>query len=141
MRELLKRSFSTTSAPEASWAALIDAEGWPSWATHIRRVELNPAGPVGPSTRAVIVLTNRTKARVAVTEFDPGRSFCWEGRFLWLGLSYDHVVQPTDHGGSKITFVVGGAGPGISIVGPVFARIYAGNLDRAIPNLQAELNA
>lgn len=141
MRPLLTRTFTVTASPQASWDALIHAEAWPAWAHHIRRVELTPAGPVGAATNAVIVLTNRTKARVAVTELEAGRRFRWDGRFLWLGLGYDHVVEPLADGGSRITFTVAGDGPGVASIGRLFARIYARNLDRAIPNLRSQLDS
>ncbi len=39
----------------------------------------------------------------------------------------------------RITFTVEGAGVGVSIVGRLSADVYARNLDRAIPRLQALL--
>lgn len=138
MRQLLERSFPVEASPETSWATLIDARTWPNWAHHMSRVDLTPPGTVDPGTSAVLVLTNRTKARVAVTAFEPGRRFRWEGRFLWLELGYDHAIEPAD-GGSTITFTVDGDGVGITSLGRLFARIYARNLDRAIPQLQAQL--
>ena len=61
-----------------------------------------------------------------------------EGRFLWLELGYDHTIEPTDDG-TRITFAVDGDGVGIASLGRLFAHIYARNLDRAIPRLQAQL--
>jgi hypothetical protein len=40
-----------------------------------------------------------------------------------------------------ITFTVDAAGPGVNMLGPLFAGIYARNLDRAIPRLQALLRS
>jgi hypothetical protein len=41
----------------------------------------------------------------------------------------------------RITFTVDGAGVGSTTIGPLFASIYARNLDRAIPRLQALLRS
>lgn len=82
MRQMLSRSFEVQAPPDASWTTLIDAEAWPSWARHLSRVDLTPPGTVDLDTSAVLVLTNRTKARVVVTDFRPGRRFRWEGRFM-----------------------------------------------------------
>ncbi len=41
----------------------------------------------------------------------------------------------------SITFTVEGAGIGVDTIGRLFASIYARNLDRAIPRLQALLRA
>lgn len=75
MHRMLERSFYVAAAPAVVWRALIDAADWPTWATHLRRVEVTPRGPVGPSSTARLHLTNGTSATVAVTEFDDGRRF------------------------------------------------------------------
>jgi hypothetical protein len=86
-------------------------------------------------------LTNHTRASVRVTEFQAGRRFRWEGSFLWLGLGYDHLVTTDELGQVTITFTVDAAGLGVNVIGPLFAGIYARNLDRAIPQLQALLQS
>jgi hypothetical protein len=86
-------------------------------------------------------LRNRTKASVHVSEFEDGRRFRWEGSFLWMGLGYDHLVTTDEAGRVGITFIVEGAGVGVDTIGPLFASIYARNLDRAIPRLQALLGS
>lgn len=138
MRRMLERSFDVQANATAAWRVLVDATDWPTWAPHLRRVEVTPPGPVGPSSAATLRLTNFTSARVAVTEFEDRRRFRWEGSFLWLDLGYDHVVETLGRG-SRITFSVDGRGRGINSLGRLFARLYARNLDRAIPRLQARL--
>jgi Polyketide cyclase / dehydrase and lipid transport len=141
VRRLLERSFLVEASAERAWAELVAAEGWPRWARHLRRVELLPPGPVGPASRARLVLRNRTTATVRVTEFEDGRRFRWEGSFLWLGLGYDHLVTAEATGRARITFTVDGAGLGVTTLGRLLASIYARQLDRAIPGLQALLQA
>ncbi len=141
MKRLLERTFPVATTPEAAWTTVADASAWPTWAGHLRRVDLTPTGLVTPTTEAKLTLSNRTTATVAVTEFDPGRHFRWEGRFLWLALGYDHTIEPTEDGTARITFAVDGDGFGVSTLGRLFAAIYARNLDRAIPRLQAQLEA
>lgn len=139
MRTLLTRRFTVDAAPSVAWQHLADAEQWPTWARHLRSVELTPRGPVGAHTHAVLTLTNRTRAKVVVTEFVDGRRFRWDGTLLWLRLGYDHRIDAGDPHGSEITFSVFGDGLGVSSIGRLFARIYARNLDRAILRLQHEL--
>jgi Polyketide cyclase / dehydrase and lipid transport len=141
MKRLLERTFVVEAAAERAWAELLAAEQWPTWARHLRRVQVTPPGPVGPASSATLRLTNRTRATVRVTEFEDGRRFRWEGSFLWLGLGYDHLVTTDEEGRVAITFTVEGAGAGVSTIGPLFAAIYARNLDRAIPRLQARLRS
>lgn len=139
MRTLLTRTFAVDAAPTVAWQHMIDAERWPSWAHHLRKVEVTPRGPVVADTHAVLTLTNRTRATVIVTDFVDGHRFRWDGRFLWLRLGYEHCVEPRDTDGAQITLTVLGDGFAISTLGRLFARIYARNLDRAIPRLQREL--
>ena len=137
MKRLLERTFAVEAAAERAWAELVAAEQWPKWARHLRSVQVTPPGPVGPASSATLKLTNHTTATVKVTEFQEGRRFRWEGSFLWLSLGYDHLVTTDDTGRVTITFTVDAAGPGVTTIGPLFASIYARNLDRAIPRLQA----
>jgi hypothetical protein len=141
MQRLLERTFPVEASPDRAWAELVAAEGWPRWAGHLRRVEVSPPGPVGPGSRARLRLTNRTTAKVRVTEFEEGRRFRWDGSFLWMGLGYDHRLATDDRGRVTITFSVDGAGVGVNTIGRLFTSVYARNLDRAIPRLQALLRS
>jgi hypothetical protein len=141
MKRLLERTFPVEAAAERTWAELIAAEQWPRWAPHLRSVQVTPPGPVGPGSSATLRLKNRTRASVRVTEFEDGRRFRWEGSFLWMDLGYDHVVTTDDTGRVSITFTVEGGGVGVNTIGSLFASIYARQLDRAIPRLQALLRA
>jgi hypothetical protein len=141
MKRLLERAFVVEAAAEGAWAELLAAEQWPRWARHLRSVQVAPPGPVGPGSSATLKLTNHTTATARVTEFQDGRRFRWEGSFLWLGLGYDHLVTTHDTGRVSITFTVEGAGVGVNTIGRLFAGIYARNLDRAIPRLQALLRS
>jgi hypothetical protein len=141
MKRLLERTFVVEAATERAWAELLAAEQWPKWAQHLGSVQVTPPGPVGPGSSATLRLKNRTKASVRVTEFEDGRRFRWEGSFLWMDLGYDHVVTTDDTGRVSITFTVEGAGVGVNTIGPLFASIYARQLDRAIPRLQVLLRA
>jgi Polyketide cyclase / dehydrase and lipid transport len=141
MRRLLERTFDVEAPAERAWAELVAAEQWPRWARHLASVQVTPPGPVGPASRATLRLTNHTTASMRVTEFQDGRRFRWEGSFLWLGLGYDHLVTTDEAGRVQITFTVEGAGVGVSTIGRLFAGVYARNLDRAIPRLQALLRS
>jgi hypothetical protein len=141
MKRLLERTFDVEAAAERAWAELVAAERWPRWARHLASVQVTPPGPVGPGSGATLKLTNHTKATVRVTEFQDGRRFRWEGSFLWMGLGYDHLVTTDETGGVHITLTVEGAGVGVDTIGRLLAGVYARNLDRAIPRLQALLRS
>jgi Polyketide cyclase / dehydrase and lipid transport len=141
MKRLLERTFAVEATAERAWAELVAAEQWPRWALHLRSVEVTPPGPVRPGSSAILKLANRTRVTMRVSEFQDGRRFRWEGAFLWLGLGYDHVVATDAAGRVSITFTVEGAGVGVDSIGRLLAGVYARNLDRAIPRLQARLQS
>jgi hypothetical protein len=57
------------------------------------------------------------------------------------GARLDHLVTTDEMGRVAITFTVEGAGLGVNTIGRLFARVYARNLDLAIPRLQALLRS
>lgn len=124
---------------EAAWDHLAKVESWPSWARHIKRVELTPPGPLTPRSEGKIHLTNGVRSTFRMEELDPGVSWKWAGPFLWLTVHYDHRFRSLGPNESEVTFSLDGEGPGAGIFGRLFAAIYARNLDRAIPRLVQEL--
>lgn len=136
---LLERRFTAKVTVEHAWAHLAQVEKWPSWARHIRRIELRPQGPLGRDSEGTIHLTNGIRSTFRMREFNVGRSWKWVGPFLWINVHYDHQFKRIGPEESEIGFVLDGAGYGAGLFGRLFAAIYARNLDRAIPNLIKEL--
>ena len=141
MRRLLERRFRAEVGVDAAWRHLARVEAWPSWARHIKKVVLDPPGRLGPDSSGTIHLRGGPRSTFRMVELVPGSSWRWVGPFLWLTVSYDHRFRAVGERETELTFVVDAEGPGVGLLGPLFARIYARNLDRAIPNLVAELEA
>jgi hypothetical protein len=141
MVTLLKREFTVNLPRERAWDHLARIEEWPSWAQHIRKIELQPPGELGPKSTGLLHLTNGMKPAFRVTEFNPPRNWKWDGVFLWLTVLYDHQFEALDAEHTRLIFIVQAKGFGASILGPIFARIYRRSLDQAIPRLIREMNA
>ncbi len=133
---LIQREFVVEAPLEAAWRHLAQVEKWPSWAKHIRRVELSPQGELTPNSRGRFRLTNGIKSEFRMTEWDPPRKWKWVGPFLWLTVHYNHLFEAVNQGHTKMTWIVGVEGFGAAVLGRLFAAIYNRNLNRAIPNLQ-----
>ena len=58
-----------------------------------------------------------------------------------VGPGSSATLKLTNHTRATVTFTVDAVGLGVNMIGPLFAGIYAHNLDRAIPRLQALLQA
>ena len=141
MVTLLQREFTVGISLQRAWAHLARVEHWPSWAHHIKKIELHPPGELGTESTGVIHLTNGMKPAFRMTEFNPPRNWKWVGPFLWLTVIYDHRFEELDAEHTRLTWIVQATGFGAGILGRLFARIYRGNLERAIPLLIAEMNA
>jgi hypothetical protein len=74
-----------------------------------------------------------------MVEFEPLRHWKWTGNFLGLRVEYDHVFIETEPQLTTIRIVVDAEGWSLPLIGPVFGRIYKGNLDRAVPLLVREI--
>jgi hypothetical protein len=141
MVTLIQREFTVGISSQRAWDHLARVEQWPSWAPHIKQVEVHPPGEIGRQSAGVIHLTNGLKPVFRVTEFNPPRNWKWVGAFLWLTVIYDHVFEPLDSEHTKLIFIIEAKGFGASILGRLFAWIYRRNLERAIPLLVAEMEA
>ena len=136
---LLERRFTVKVPLEKAWAHLERVEQWPSWARHIRRIDLQPQGLLGLESKGTIRLTNGVRSTFQMAELNPGKNWQWVGPFLWITIHYDHRFKRLGSEESEIVFVLDGEGFGVGVFGRLFAAIYARNLDRAIPNLIEEL--
>jgi hypothetical protein len=141
MVTLIYRDFTVGVPLQMAWDHLARIEQWPSWAPHIKQIELHPPGEVGPQSSGVIHLTNGMKPVFRVTEFDPPGNWKWVGGFLWCTVTYDHQFEPLDADHTKLIFIVEAKGFCASVLGRLFAWIYRRNLERAIPLLIAEMEA
>jgi len=148
MIQLLRREFTVDLPIEQAWQHLARVEQWPSWARHIKRVEVQPPGELGPTSTGRLHLDNPVKsgwpgssAVFRVTEFNPYRNWKWVAGFLWLTCHYDHLFEELSPTQTKLTWVIDASGFGKSVIGRLFARIYRKSLDRAIPLLVEQMNA
>ena len=148
MITLLRREFTVELPLKRAWQHLARVEQWPSWAKHIKQVELRPPGEFGQGSTGRLHLNNGVKtgwpgssASFTVTEFNPYHNWKWVAPFLWLTCHYDHLFEELNPTQTKITFVIDAKGFGKSVIGRLFAMIYRTNLDRAIARLIQEMNA
>jgi Polyketide cyclase / dehydrase and lipid transport len=138
--ELVRRTFDVDATVPVAWAHLACVESWPSWAKHIKSVTLTPPGPLTETSEGQLRLKGGARSTFRVEDFDPPRRWRWVGKFLTARVHYDHLFEDVS-GGARLTWIVGAEGLGAGTLGRVFGAIYARNLDKAIPNLQAELRA
>ncbi len=140
MITLLRREFAVDLPLENAWRHLARVERWPSWAKHIKRIDVQPPGELGFKSAGLIRLSNGVKSAFTMTEFNPGRNWKWVGGFLWLTVHYDHRFEQVTPQQTKLVWIIEGEGFGVTVFGRMFAKIYDKNLAMAIPALIAEMN-
>jgi hypothetical protein len=117
-------SASIAASPEAIWAILTDAPGYPTWDSGVERVE----GRIAPGEQ-ITVHSSINPGRpfpVSVTEFSPGRRMVWSGGMplgLFKGVR-TFTLTPQGDGGTSFTMREEYTGP------------LAGLIGRSIPDLQ-----
>lgn len=140
MMVLVRRELTVEMPLERAWEHLARVEQWPSWAKHIKQVKVEPPGPLGAQSTGVLHLRNGIKSAFKMTQFNPHRNWTWTGPILWLTVRYDHAFEEITPQRTKMTWIVEGEGFGVSVFGRLFAKVYNGQLDTAIPALIAEMN-
>ena len=141
VRELVRREFTVDVGLPDAWGHLANVESWTSWAKHIRRVTLDPPGPLTDRSSGTFQLAGGARSTFRMEIFDPPTRWQWVGRFLTADVHYDHRFEAIDEQHTRLVWTVMADGLGERSLGRVFGAIYSRNLDRAIPNLQTELHA
>ena len=139
MVRLLERRFKVKAPLEKAWKHLERVEEWPTWARHIRRIELRPPGPLTAHSAGALVLTSGVRSTFRMEELNTGVNWRWAGPFLWITVHYDHRFSQAGPEETEIAFVLDGEGAAAGLFGRLFAALYARNLDRAIPNLVSQM--
>jgi hypothetical protein len=138
---LVAREFIVDVSDDRAWDHLARVEQWPSWAKHIKQVTLEPTGPLTQTSAGAFRLAGGARSTFRMEIYEPPKRWQWVGRFLSIQVHYDHRFEPVDTEHTRLIWTVAAEGPGSATLGRLFATIYARNLDKAIPNLQAELRA
>jgi Polyketide cyclase / dehydrase and lipid transport len=141
MPTLINRAFVVDVPLETAWHHLARVQAWPSWAKHIKAVELTPPGEVTSQSTGVLHLRNGLATTFQMREFRPFEHWKWVGPLLWLTIYYDHTFMALTSQQTRLTFLVAVEGWGVPFFGRLFAAVYNRSLNIAIPHLIAELNA
>ena len=132
---LIDREFTVGVSLYRAWRYLSRLDAWPTWAHHIKHIEVQPPGELAMWSRGVIHLANGMKSEFHMTEFDPYRNWKWVGPFLWLTIHYDHRFVSLSESQTNVRFVVEASGLGVGFFGRLFAKVYRRHLEKAIPLL------
>lgn len=133
--QLIHREFEVDVPVERAWHHLSRVAAWPSWARHIRAIEIDTGDQLCLGSNGCIRLRNGLTSTFKVIEFEPFVNWEWVGPFLWLTVRYDHQFVPLGDQRTKLVWVVEADGRAVSLFGRLFAAIYRRSMERAIPRL------
>jgi uncharacterized membrane protein len=110
-------------APSANvWAAIVDVEAWPAWASQFRRLERLDASPLALGSRVRVTPKGMPGAVWQVTEYEEGRSFTWASSPLpGVRLIGGHVLA-ADGNGTKAEFWLEASGVLSTLLTPLLRR-------------------
>ena len=140
MGNFVTSSRETSANCERVWAILADVDRWPDRFTpHLREAQL--AGELAPGAEGwVRMKLPMPRSAFTVTEVDPGRSWAWRGKILWLDMHYNHLCEPSS-GGCRVTFDVDLDGSAAGLVRPLGRVVYRRQMNRALDLLAVAAEA
>lgn len=139
-RQVSVRSFAVEAPVNIVWDHLIKIERWPSWAPHIKRVQLSPPGALTERSRGILHQRWGMTTTFAVTELRYLRHWTWRGRVMGIEVEHTHRFEATSEHRTQLIFTVGCRGSGAALTVKLFTALHGHHLDRAIPLLIAEIN-
>jgi hypothetical protein len=134
------RSIRINAPPAIVWAAIVDVETWPAWASQFRRLERLDAGPLALGSRVRVTPKGMPGAVWQVTEYEEGRSFTWASSLSpGVRLMGGHVVA-ADGDGTTAEFWLEASGTIGTLLTPVLRRtLFSRNTRSATGGLKTYL--
>ena len=134
------RSIRIGAPPGDVWAAMVDVERWPVWASQFKRLERLDAGPLAAGSRVKVKPKGMPGSVWQVTEYEEGRSFTWAS---WLapGIRVTGGHEVTANGnGTNAEFWLEAGGPLGRLLGPLLKRtVFSRNTRSATEGLKSHL--
>ena len=126
-------------APSADgWAAIVDVEAWPAWASQFRRLERLDAGPLAVGSRVRVTPKGLPGAVWQVTLYEEGQSFTWAASPLaGVRLTGGHRVA-VDGTGTTAEFWLEASGTIGKLLNPLLRRtVFSRNTRSATEGLKS----
>jgi hypothetical protein len=130
-------------APAAEvWAATMEVETWPAWASQFARLERMDGGPLALGSKVRVRPKGQPASVWQVTEYEAGRSFTWVSDLMpGLRVTGGHVL-PLHDNATDAEFWLESSGVLGSLLSPVLRRtVFSRNTRSATEGLKRHMEA
>ncbi|HET9755090.1 MAG TPA: SRPBCC family protein [Candidatus Limnocylindrales bacterium] len=120
------------------WAAVVDVETWPAWASQFKRLERLDAGVLAPGSRVRVTPRGMPAAIRRITDYEEGHHFTWSSSLVpGVLVSGGHVVT-ADGDSTHAEFWLEGSGPLGTVLAPLLQRtVFSRNTRSATEGLKS----
>ena len=136
------RSIRIGAPPGDVWAAMVDVERWPVWASQFKRLERLDAGPLAAGSRVKVKPKGMPGSVWQVTEYEEGHSFTWASSLApGILVTGGHTVTANGDD-TTAEFWLKAGGPLGRLLGPLLRRTaFSRNTRSATIGLKSHLEA
>ncbi|MEW1908701.1 SRPBCC family protein [Kitasatospora sp. NPDC085895] len=139
MRKLATAQTVSTAHPSAFFARWADMATWPEWNTDTAWVRLD--GPFVEGATGVLKPKGGPKVPFTVAKLVPGREFTDVSRLLGARLTFRHLVERTEQGGTLVNVEVTLDGPLAALWNAILGKDIRAGLQQDLDRLAATAEA
>jgi hypothetical protein len=134
------RSIRIAAPSTEVWAAIVDVEAWPAWASQFKRLERLDRGPLAIGSRVRVTPKGMPAAVWQVTDYLEGLSFTWAVSLLpGVRVAGGHAVAADDTG-TTAEFWLEASGALGELLAPLLRRtVFSRNTRSATAGLKSYL--
>src|SRR5262249_8100320 len=130
---LVRRDFTVNMPLARAWDYLSRVEQWPNWVWHVKQVQLEPSGQLGPESSCALRLSNGRKVLFQMLEYRHHKRWRWSGRFLWATIRMSFRFQEQSYWQTRLSWTVECEGFGSWLLRGWVASFCEQAFDLAIP--------
>lgn len=135
------RTIHIEAPPEKVWAAMVDVERWPGWASYMSSLRRQDDETFGMGSRVKVTPKALPGSVWTVTEFENGKSYTWETKLApGVTMIGGHVVEP-DGTATNATLWLEATGAVGTILSPILSLVFLRNTRLATQGLKKHCQA
>ena len=133
----VSRTVHIEAPPAKVWAAMVDIERWPEWASYMQSLRRQDEGPFGVGSRVKVTPKGLLGSVWTVTEYREGKSYTWKTTLApGVNMAGGHVVE-ADGAGTKATLWLQATGAIGTLLSPVLSLVFRRNTRLATQGLKS----